>query len=64
MQLFGTIRQWWGTLTGDSWATAVGERTRLAGRILEQRGIAKRQSDRELEEFVRRNRNWCDLSRR
>jgi uncharacterized protein YjbJ (UPF0337 family) len=64
MQCSGTLKERWGTLTGDARALAVGTRERLAGRAEEQRGAARQEADRQLEDFLRRNRNWWDLSRR
>ena len=63
-QFSGEVREQWGTLTDDPFAVAAGTRDRLAGRIQEQRGIAKQEADRQLEDFVSRNRKWWDLSRR
>ena len=63
-QLGGMVKEWWGTLTDNPLAVAAGTRDRLAGRIQERRGILKQEADRQLEEFLSRNRNWRDLSRR
>lgn len=63
-QFGGKVKERWGTLTGDSLAAAAGTRDQLAGRIQEQRGIAKQEADRQLEDFMNRNRNWWDLSKR
>jgi uncharacterized protein YjbJ (UPF0337 family) len=62
-QFGGNIKQQWGTLTADPLAVTTGRRARLAGRIQEQRGISKQESDRQLEDFMSRNRNWWDPSR-
>lgn len=64
MQVMGKAKERWGMLTGDPLAVAAGTRDRVAGRILEQRGISKQEADRQLEDFMSRNRNWRDLSRR
>lgn len=40
------------------------ELTRIAGGIERQRGIAKQQAERQLDDFMSRNRNWQDLSQR
>ena len=63
-QFSGKAQQQWGTLTGEPLAVAAGTRERLAGRIQEQRGIAKQEADRQLEDFMSRNRKWWDLLRR
>lgn len=63
-QFSGTVKQQWGALTDDPLAVDAGTRERLAGRIQEQRGISAQESRRQLEDFLNRNRNWWDLSRR
>jgi len=63
-QFRGKVKEHWGTLTGDPLAVAAGTRKRLLGRIQEQRGVSKQEADRQLSDFMRRNRNWWDLSRR
>lgn len=64
LKFSGTLRQCWGRLADDPQAVAAGKSERIAGRILEQRGSAAAEADRQLAEFMRRNRNWSDLSRR
>jgi len=63
-QLNGSLREYWGALNGDPLAVAAGRRARLAGRIQEQRGISKQDADRQIEDFMSRNRNWSDISKR
>ena len=63
-QFSGKVKEHWGTLTDDPLAVAAGTRDRFAGRIEEQTGILKQEADRQLEDFMRRNRRWWDLSRR
>lgn len=63
-QFSGTVKQQWGALIDDPLAADAGARERLAGRIQEQRGISAQESRRQLEDFLNRNRNWWDLSRR
>ena len=62
--LRGTVREQWGTLTGDPYAIDAGARDRLLGDIQQRRGALKEEADRQLADFLRRNRNWSDLSRR
>ena len=62
LQLGGTLKQHWGRLTGDPRTAASGRSDRFAGRILEQRANAAQESARQLQDFMRRNRNWWDLS--
>jgi uncharacterized protein YjbJ (UPF0337 family) len=64
-QLAGICTQFKGRLRElsiDPLTAAAGRRDRLAGRIQEQRGIAKEETERELKGFLARNRNWRDLS--
>lgn len=63
-QFSGKVKEQWGTLTDDPLAVAAGTHARLAGRVQEQRGISKQEATRQLEDFMSRNRNWRDLSRR
>lgn len=63
-QLGGTVQQCWGALTGDPVTLAAGTRVRLAGRVQEQRGIARQEADRQLEDFLSRHRHWQDVARR
>ena len=64
MQLSGNLKEQWGRLARNPRAVAAGKSDRFAGRILEQRGISAQDADRQLAEFMRRNRNWWDLSGR
>lgn len=64
LQFSGTLKECWGKLAGNPRAAAAGKSERFAGRILEQRGLSAAESDRQLAEFMRRNRNWSDVSRR
>jgi uncharacterized protein YjbJ (UPF0337 family) len=63
-QFSGKVKEQWGTLTEDPHAVAAGRHGWLAGRVQEQRGISKQEAARQLEDFMSRNRNWRDLSRR
>jgi len=63
-QLGGRLQERWGTLTGDRLTATAGARARLAGRMQERRGISKQEADRQLEDFLDRNRDWRDLSKR
>lgn len=62
-QLGGTVTERWGTLIGDPLVVAAGRRDRLTGRIQAQRGALKQQADRQLADFMRRNRGWKSLLR-
>jgi uncharacterized protein YjbJ (UPF0337 family) len=63
-QFRGTVKEQWGTLTGDPNAVAAGARDRLLGEIQVRRGASKEEADRQLRDFMKRCRNWSDLSRR
>jgi uncharacterized protein YjbJ (UPF0337 family) len=58
------MKERWGTLIGDPFMIDAGARDQLLGRIQEQRGTSKEEADRQLTDFIKRNRNWSDLSRR
>jgi uncharacterized protein YjbJ (UPF0337 family) len=60
-QFIGRLKQRWGKFSGDAGAVTAGARDRLAGRIQEQRGASKERSERQLEDFLQRNRNWWNL---
>ena len=64
MQVSGTVKEQWGKLARDPHVMAAGRSDRFAGRILEQRAISAQQAARQLDDFMRRNRNWWDLSGR
>jgi uncharacterized protein YjbJ (UPF0337 family) len=63
-QVGGELKIGWGKLSNDSRAMAAGRRDRIAGKVQELRGISRQEADRQLENFLRRHRNWSDLSRR
>ena len=63
-QLAGRLLGRWGTLTRNADAIAAGTQAQLLGRIQEQRGLSKQAAERQLEDFMRRNRNWWDLTGR
>lgn len=64
LQISGTLKEQWGKLTGDPLAVNAGKSDQFAGRILEQRGISAQQANRQLNDFMRRNRHWSDLTGR
>ena len=59
-QCMGKAKEQWGTLAHDPFAIDAGVRDQLLGKIQEQRGAAKEEADRQLTDFVKRNRNWWD----
>ena len=62
-QFSGNVRERWGRLTDDRLSMVAGKHDQLAGRYQEQYGINAEESERQLREFRRRNRNW-DPSKR
>lgn len=62
-QVAGKAKEHWGRLTGDSIAIAEARRDQLAGRVLERRGNSKQLAERQLRDFLYRNRNWYLLNR-
>ena len=57
-QLSGKVKEQWGKLTGNQLHAVSGRRDRLAGRAQEQTAVAREESQRQLEEFLYRNRRW------
>ena len=57
-QFSGSVRAQWGRLTGDESGVNAGKRNRLAGSIQELQGLSKEESERQLKEFLYRNRDW------
>lgn len=57
-EVVGRIKECCGDVTGAQLLTAVGREARLAGRIRARRGLSTAQADRQLREFVYRNRHW------
>lgn len=63
-QFGGALKECWGSLAGDPLAVAAGRRARTEGSIEERWAASNRAADRQLEEFMHRNRHWRDLSSR
>ncbi len=57
-QWSGSMRERWGRLTDDRLSVVAGRHNQLAGRYQEQYGINKEEGERQLKEFLRRNRDW------
>lgn len=60
-QFRGKVKEQWGRLTHDQRREAAGRRDQLAGRIQARRGFSKEEAERQLQEFLNRNRNWYPL---
>lgn len=63
MQFSGRVREQWGVLTNDRLSVVAGKHDQLAGRCQEEYGVNKEEAERQLKEFLRRNRNWHLLNR-
>jgi uncharacterized protein YjbJ (UPF0337 family) len=62
-QISGKVREQWSQIVGDEWGVNAARHTQLAGRIQVRHGISKEETERQLRDFLYRNRDW-DLSRR
>jgi len=62
-QLSGSVREQWGRLTFDWVSVVAGRHNQVAGRIQERYGIYKEEGERQLKEFLNRNRDWDPSSR-
>lgn len=55
-QVSGSLRERWGRLTDDRLSVVAGKHDQVAGRVQERYGIYKEESERQLRQFLRRNR--------
>ena len=62
-QISGKLWEHWNQLLGDEAGVNAAKHTQLAGRIQVRHGISQEEAERQLREFLYRNRDW-DLSRR
>jgi len=62
-QLRGNVREQWGKLLGNESGVDAGRRDQLAGSIQVRQGNSKEEIERQLSDFLDRNRDW-DLSKR
>ena len=62
-QFSGKLKEQWGRLAQNDSAVAAGKRDQLAGSIQLRHGISKEDTERQVRDFLYRNRDW-DLSRR
>ncbi len=61
-QFKGTVKQQWGKLTDDQLEVIGGKRDQLAGRIQETYGISKDETDRQLAEWLSRQKEGATVS--
>ena len=57
-QFSGKVREQWGKLTHDDLGVNAGKRDQLAGSIQARHGISKEESERQVRDFLYRNRDW------
>lgn len=57
-QFEGWMNETWGEWTGDPLRAAAGKRARIFGKARQRSGIAKEDAERQLRDFLDRNRNW------
>ena len=57
-QLRGKTKEQWGKLTDNQLLVVAGRRDQLAGRIQARHGASIEQAERQLREFLERNRHW------
>jgi len=58
LQCAGRINETWGELSGDPLRAAAGRRTQMFGKAQQRSGMAKEDAERQLRDFLQRNRNW------
>jgi len=57
-QFAGRLNEAWGNLTDDALRTAAGRRGQAVGRAQQRSGLATEKSEREINDFLTRNRDW------
>ena len=57
-QFSGILREQWGRLLGDEAGVEAGRRERLAGSIQVRHGNSKEEAERQVRDFLFRNRDW------
>jgi uncharacterized protein YjbJ (UPF0337 family) len=62
-QFRGQLQEQWGRLTHNDSGVDSGRREQLAGSIQVRHGISKEEAERQIRDFLYRNRDW-DISRR
>ena len=62
-QMKGSIKERWGKLTDDDVDIINGQHDQLVGKIQEKYGIAKEEAQRQVEEWVRSDRQEPELER-
>lgn len=62
-QFSGKLKEQWGRLTRNGLGVDAGRRDQLVGSIQARHGRSKEEAERQVREFLHRNRDW-DISRR
>lgn len=62
-QFSGQLQVQWGRFTRDSGREFAGRCDQIAGRALERYGISKERAERQLRDFLERNRDWYLINR-
>jgi uncharacterized protein YjbJ (UPF0337 family) len=62
-QFSGKLKEQWGRLTHDESGVDAGRRDQLAGSVQVRHAMSKEETERQVRDFLYRNRDW-DLSRR
>lgn len=57
-QLGGKLRHEWGRISKDEAGMQAGKRAQLAGTIQARQGLSQEEAERQLREFLERNRDW------
>ncbi|OGA06646.1 MAG: hypothetical protein A3H33_14490 [Betaproteobacteria bacterium RIFCSPLOWO2_02_FULL_65_20] len=58
LQIAGRMNEAWGELTGDPLRAAAGRRDQSFGKAQQRSGMAKEESNRQMSDFLTRNRDW------
>ena len=61
-QIGGKLKEQWGKLTRNDVGVDAGRRDQLAGSIQVRHGLSKEEAERQVRDFLYRNRDW-NLSR-
>jgi len=62
-QFSGQLKEQWGRLTRNDSGVEAGKRQQLAGSLQARQGVSKEEAERQINDFLYRNRDW-DISRR
>lgn len=63
-QLSGSVHERWSRLVGDASGVSAAKHTQLAGSIQVRHGRSAEEAERQLRDFLSRNRDWNPSKRR